>query len=390
MLLLQHDEGFTKGIILNKPSDYEIDGWRVWFGGDVAEGAMFRGAKEAVGEREIICLHSLEGEQAERLSMPIIKGVAYTTLDGAKALVDEGLGKKSDFWVFVGYAGWAPKQLQGEVERDSWFLASADSGTLLKELLRQGTELPPPSTGVVPGDGLATWEKLMMQIGRSDEVERTRGCLSDRMLTEWCRVRLIPPTPRDPAKSAGSSSSSSSKDATRDAAEDVAASTTADAENGGSVSEAVAEAVAIGDGISRSGEEEAEEVSGTAGGIVLGSVLRTGSPSNRALLSDQFLHKSILLVVHELPGSDGGLVACVLNRPTANLVQFHADGKPRRCISFGGDGRLRGGGLEIDSNGLMWLGQSSKLEAVGKGKLGKRMGDSGLRRVPAMEAAEAI
>ena len=63
--------------------------------------------------------------------MPIIKGVAYTTLDGAKALVDEGLGKKSDFWVFVGYAGWAPRQLQGEVERDSWFLASADSGTPL-------------------------------------------------------------------------------------------------------------------------------------------------------------------------------------------------------------------------------------------------------------------
>lgn len=45
----------------------------------------------------------------------------------------------------VGYAGWAPAQLQGEVERNSWFLASADSGTLLQELLRQGTELPPPS-----------------------------------------------------------------------------------------------------------------------------------------------------------------------------------------------------------------------------------------------------
>ena len=38
-----------------------------------------------------------------------------------------------------------PQQLQGEVERDSWFLASADSGTLLKELLRQGPELPPPA-----------------------------------------------------------------------------------------------------------------------------------------------------------------------------------------------------------------------------------------------------
>ena len=40
MLLLQHDDGFTKGIILNRPSAYELDGWRVWFGGDVAEGEL--------------------------------------------------------------------------------------------------------------------------------------------------------------------------------------------------------------------------------------------------------------------------------------------------------------------------------------------------------------
>lgn len=68
------------------------------------------------------------------------------------------------------YAGWAPKQLQGELERDSWFIASADSGTLLKELLRQGTELPPPSEGAsVAGDGLSTWGKLMESIGRGEE-----------------------------------------------------------------------------------------------------------------------------------------------------------------------------------------------------------------------------
>ena len=34
----------------------------------------------------------------------------------------------------------------------------------------------------------------------------------------------------------------------------------------------------------------------------------------------------------------------------ANLVQFHTEGKPRRCISFGGDGRLRGAGLDVDAN----------------------------------------
>ena len=61
------------------------------------------------------------------------------------------------------------------MERDSWFLASADSGTLLQELLTQGTELPPVSSGVLPGDGLATWEKLMISIGKNDEVARTRS-----------------------------------------------------------------------------------------------------------------------------------------------------------------------------------------------------------------------
>jgi hypothetical protein len=52
------------------------------------------------------------------------------------------------------------------VDRDSWYLAAADSSVLLRELLRQGTDLPPPSEGVAAaGDGLATWEGLMRAIG---------------------------------------------------------------------------------------------------------------------------------------------------------------------------------------------------------------------------------
>lgn len=31
MLLLQHDESFTKGIILNRPSALEVEGWRLWW-----------------------------------------------------------------------------------------------------------------------------------------------------------------------------------------------------------------------------------------------------------------------------------------------------------------------------------------------------------------------
>jgi hypothetical protein len=125
--------------------------------------------------------------------------------------------------------------------------------------------------------------------------------------------------------------------------------------------------------------------------VAVGTVLRAGTPADRFLLSDQFLLKSLLLTLHELP--NGVLVAAVLNRPTANLVQFHTPGKPRRCISFGGDGRLMGDVLEVDANGLLWLlreaaeGEDSSVEAE---ILGIPVGESGVRRVNAMEAAEAI
>jgi len=139
MLLIQHDDTFTKGIILNRPSALEVDGWRAWCGhGQVAEGGLFVGAERKMGQLEINALHSLTGPEADKVSTRVIKGVSVTSLDGAKALVQAGVAKKKDFWVCVGYSGWAPGQLQMEAEqRETWHLASADSGTLLAELLRE-------------------------------------------------------------------------------------------------------------------------------------------------------------------------------------------------------------------------------------------------------------
>ena len=66
-----------------------------------------------------------------------------------------------------------------------------------------------------------------------------------------------------------------------------------------------------------------------------------------------------------------------------NLVRFHAEGSQRRCISFGGDGQLRGGGLDVDQNGIMWLHYKRELG-------GEAVGASGLWRLPAPEAARLI
>jgi len=329
MLLLQHDESFTKGIILNRPSALELDGWRVWFGGDVAEGGMFRG--QSKGEREIVCLHSLQSEEAARLSLPVIRGVSQTTLEGAQSLVSKGSASKSDFWLFVGYAGWAPEQLQGEVERDSWYLAAADSSVLLGQLLEQGTTLPPPSQGeAAAGDGLLTWERLMTSIGKADEVERTRGNIEDRMLKEWVRTYLLPPKL------------------------DIEA---------------------------QRPPEVAESIAKLFDGSVVGTVLRCGAAANCFTLQDQYLYKALLVVLHQTP--QGVTVLVTLNRPTANAVQLNLPGRPKRHISFGGDARVRGNSLDIDSNGLLWLHQQ---EGLG----GTAIGDSGVWRIPSAEAAELI
>jgi len=130
MLLLHHDDTFTKGIILNRPSALEVDGWRAWCGhGQVAEGGIFVGEERKTGQLEINALHSLAGAEADKVSTRVIKGVSYTSLENAKALVAAGVAEKSDFWVCVGYSGWAPGQLASEVETRVLFLCNAHCNT---------------------------------------------------------------------------------------------------------------------------------------------------------------------------------------------------------------------------------------------------------------------
>ena len=312
MLLLQHDDRFTKGIILNRPSALELDGWRLWCGhGQVGEGGIFLGADAAMGELEINCLHSLEGELAKELSTTVIKGVSYTSLEGAKELVAAGVAKREDFWVCVGYSGWAPGQLQMEYEtRSSWYLASAGSGTLLSELLLQAQSLPPPGEGTDSVDlGIDTWGSLMRSIGKEQAVNASLGSLEDRMLREWVRAHLLAKAPRKtPA---------------------------------------------------------APPPIITAGSVFCSSVSAdTGRPADRVLLREQFLHKAVLLCIGDYAlEPDGKLVLCVLNRPTDTVMQLNVPGSPRRRVAFTGSTQLAG-------NGQLWLHHRHERGGVAVGDSG--------------------
>lgn len=184
ILVVDHTPTFTKGIILNRPTDLTLEDdinpglkWRVWFGGDV----------EGIHEQhpDILCLHSLNDDRATKASIPVMKDIQWTTFDNAKKLVKAGIATVSDFWVFVGYAGWGSGQLKGELERNSWYMAATDSQTLLKELARQ-------SEGADPRDaGLETWTLLMNMIGRGETAKQYYVQFDDLMLKEWAFSNLL-------------------------------------------------------------------------------------------------------------------------------------------------------------------------------------------------------
>jgi hypothetical protein len=324
----------------------------------VAEGGLFVGADDAMGELEINCLHSLEGNLlAEQLSTQVIKGVWFTSLEGAKALVAAGQAKREDFWVCVGYSGWAPGQLQMEVDtRDSWTLASADCGTLLSELLQQAQALPPPSaSGALEAQalvGIDTWSSLMRRIGRGADVDRSEGVLADRMLGAWVRRRLLPPPPPPPPLPAASRP----------------------------------EPIQAGDVLCSMVPPDPPSGASPRG------IAISGRPADRFLLVDQFLHKAVMLVLDAggTAGDEGGggggggrgsvVRACVLNRPTNNLMRFRTPGNPRRRVAFTGNRPLR---RADGTGGQLWLHRS---KALG----GQPVGGSGFYSLPSEQVEAAL
>ncbi len=105
ILVLDHEEStFTKGIILNRPSDLTLDDdlnegvkWRVWFGGDVQ--GEFRFVHSVLSfcrthldlhilfilglesnMPEIVCLHSLKEKEAVDASIPVMKDIQVSIM----------------------------------------------------------------------------------------------------------------------------------------------------------------------------------------------------------------------------------------------------------------------------------------------------------------------
>jgi len=327
MLVLDHEVNtFTKGIILNRPTERYLDDdvnegvkWRVWYGGDV------QGIDSE--KPDFVCLHSLTDKRVTDASVPVMDDMHWTTFENAKQLVHAGIAEPSDFWVFCGYAGWGPGQLTAELEHDSWYMVATDTETLLKELKRQ-------SAGSDPRDaGLETWSLLMNMIGRGDIADDIVGEFDDLMLKEWAEQNLMSP---DHAGKVLQQSSAPRSGPPRNL-------------------------------LHRDPSDRLDVLRAQAAEQIKPGTLVRASPFERSpfLLRDQELHKSVVLILED---DENVSIGAILNRPSAKGLDVNVaerDGrqahKTHLPIRYGGQYSVK------DSEPLMWLHNSPVLRNANVG-----------------------
>ncbi len=145
VLVLEHGDDGALGIVLNRPSETAIDDvfpeWRgvtslpevVFAGGPVATDAVI-----ALARRRHADFARAEVESFVRIVGDL------GTVDLADDPLRIGAALES-LRVFGGYAGWAPGQLEGELEQGAWFVVDLDPndpfvdapGTLWRDVLRR-------------------------------------------------------------------------------------------------------------------------------------------------------------------------------------------------------------------------------------------------------------
>lgn len=119
VLVTQAPDSSTVGVILNRPTDakHEKTGEPIYFGGPVLPGALVA----------LFRSESLPGAAA----FPLLKGV-YLTMHPENIdllLANPGKGHR----LYAGFSGWAPRQLESEMARDSWYMLPVSEELLFRK-----------------------------------------------------------------------------------------------------------------------------------------------------------------------------------------------------------------------------------------------------------------
>ena len=137
ILVLEHHENGSMGIILNRPTQYNMGYVSGEPSGPFAENALYFGGD--VGDGTVSFLH---GREDVKGSVEVLPGVYLGGYESACELVqqDGSTCLPDEFKFFARYCGWAPGQLESECERGVWYPIAAAKELSLKQVI----QLPKP------------------------------------------------------------------------------------------------------------------------------------------------------------------------------------------------------------------------------------------------------
>ncbi len=137
--------GGPLGVVLNRPTEFRLS--RLWPDAGAVPDAFDRVyVGGPVARNQLIYL--VQTDERIESGLPVLDNVY---LIGDAQLVKDIVAAKvkaSALRVYAGYAGWAPRQLQGEIAAGGWYMLPADAATIFaadtaslwRELIRKVTE----------------------------------------------------------------------------------------------------------------------------------------------------------------------------------------------------------------------------------------------------------
>lgn len=126
VLLAEHNEEGSFGIILNKPVDIKFNEIVKDF--PPYDGKVFMGGP--VSTKNLFYIHTKGDliENSQSLGDDLFWG---GNIEDVKMLLDSKLLDAQSIRFFVGYAGWTENQLNDELKTDSWLVSKADTKRLI-------------------------------------------------------------------------------------------------------------------------------------------------------------------------------------------------------------------------------------------------------------------
>lgn len=127
IFMIEHDESGAMGLVINRPlAKGPIADLLKGLGAESedAQGEIVLHYGGPVEPGKVFVLHS--DDYADKETMVVGGGIAVTTDVGVVRAIARGKGPRQSIFI-LGYAGWAPGQLEAEIKAGGWFSIPAEA-----------------------------------------------------------------------------------------------------------------------------------------------------------------------------------------------------------------------------------------------------------------------